>query len=191
MVNWRYGLAQAQPKQLSTGGLTGGMAGRGHKEMPRMNADIPSHASMVPRPDCAALPIGAAHRRSRRVLVLLIAIVALSGADLAATIAHQPIGMIESNPLAQYIIETTQSTSALAAFKMATVLVCVGLLYKLRCCRQGEVAAWTAVVILIALTVWWGVASDHLTRTEAVSQHMLEQAASQTEANRIVALPTP
>lgn len=124
------------------------------------------------------------------MVVLLAAIVALSVADLFATIAHLRIGMIEGNPLAHYIIETTQSMNVLAAFKVGTVFVCVALLYRLRCSRQGEMAAWTAVLILSALTVWWGIASDRLTRAEAVSQHMNEQIALPVESG-MIALPAP
>lgn len=131
-----------------------------------------------------------AGHRQRRVVVLLGAIVALSLADLVATIAHLRIGMVEGNPLAHYIIETTQSMNVLAAFKVGTVLVCVGLLYRLRSSRQGEMAAWTAVIILSALTVWWGIASDRLTRAEAVSQHMNEQVAMPAQGS-MLALPTP
>jgi len=158
--------------------------------MPDMSAQIPTHFSLHPA-GAAVVAMGGASRRARRVVVLLSGIIALSAADLLATIAHLRIGMIEGNPLARYIIETTQSMSALAAFKVATVLVCVGLLYRLRCSMQGEVAAWTAVVILSALSIWWGVASEELTGSDAVSSQLREHAAAATTPAQIVSLPAP
>lgn len=129
-------------------------------------------------------------RRARRVVVLLVAIVALSIADLVATISHLRIGMIEGNPLARFIIETTNSIGALAAFKAATVLVCVVLLFRLRRSRQGEAAAWMAAFILCALTVWWGFASEQLTHSEVIATQ-IEQLAGAGAGSRAIAAPLP
>lgn len=49
-------------------------------------------------------------RRSRRVIVLLAAIIVLSAADLAITLFHlKTMGMMEANPIARFLIEQTSS----------------------------------------------------------------------------------
>jgi hypothetical protein len=136
----------------------------------------------------AATPV--TRRRASRVIVLLGGIVALSAADLVATISHLEIGMIESNPLARLIIESTNSMGALAAFKVATVAVCVAVIYRLRASAQGEAAAWMATLILCALTVWWGVASSELTHPDAISSQMDQVGAAGSRAS-VLAAPSP
>jgi len=99
----------------------------------------------------------ARRRRGRRVVFLLLAILVLSLADLAATIVNlTSIGMDEANPLARAIVLGFGSTWALVAYKLLTLSVCLGLLYRLRWHRQSEAAAWFGVLILCALTVHWG-----------------------------------
>jgi hypothetical protein len=94
--------------------------------------------------------------RSRRVAVLVAGIILLSLADLVITIAYLRANfMFEANPIAAHLIRSTQSPWALAAFKMATVGICVFLLLKLRRYRAGEVAAWCAVGILAVMSVMW------------------------------------
>lgn len=103
--------------------------------------------------------------RERRVLLLLAGVILLSLADLLVTLMHlQSIGMVESNPLAAYLIQATDSPWALAAFKGLTVIVCVALLYKARHHLQGEIASWLAVSILVGVSVMWhyyAEANDH------------------------------
>lgn len=99
--------------------------------------------------------------RSRRVVILLISIVLLSLADLVITIINlRTVGMIEANPIAHYILLTTQSATALASYKLITVLVCITLLYRLRHSIQCEVAAWFCVAILSLLAGYWGIYSN-------------------------------
>lgn len=94
--------------------------------------------------------------RSRRVLVLIGAIIILSTVDLLITLFHlQSIGMAEGNPLAAYLIRTTGSAWALAVFKGFTVVVCATLLYSTRRDIRGEIASWMAVVILVGVLVMW------------------------------------
>ena len=90
------------------------------------------------------------------MIVLLLAVIALSLADLAVTLIHlKTVGLVEANPLAVWIIRTTGSTWAIAAFKCATVGVCVALLYRLRHHIEGEIASWCAVGILVGMCFLW------------------------------------
>jgi hypothetical protein len=94
--------------------------------------------------------------RPRRVLVLLIGIVALSAADLAVTLSHlTTIGMLEANPIAAWLVRTTGSAWVLGLYKASTVAVCVGLLYRLRHHRSGELATWCAMAILVLMCFMW------------------------------------
>lgn len=94
--------------------------------------------------------------RSRRVLVLILGVIALSIADLMVTLTHlRTIGMVEANPIAAYLIRTTGSALSLASFKALTVGICVVLLFHLRTRVQGEVAAWLAVLILAGMSLIW------------------------------------
>ncbi len=103
----------------------------------------------VEMPDCQS-------GRSRRVLMLIGAIIILSMADLLVTLLHlQSIGMVEGNPLAAYLIRTTGSAWALAVFKGLTVAVCATLLYYTRQDIRGEIASWLALVILVGVLVMW------------------------------------
>jgi uncharacterized membrane protein len=103
--------------------------------------------------------------RARRVIVLLAAVVVLSVADLLVTLVHlRTIGMMEANPVAAFLIRVTESPVSLICFKALTVFICVALLYRLRHHAEGEVAAWCAVVILVALAVMW---HDYARRIES------------------------
>lgn len=94
--------------------------------------------------------------RSRRVLLLVAGIIVLSLADLVITIAFlRANSMMEANPIAAYLIRVTQSAWVLAAYKALTVLVCVGLICKVRKHIAGEVAAWCAMAILTVMSVMW------------------------------------
>ena len=89
-------------------------------------------------------------------MVLLLGIIALSIADLVVTITHlKTIGMAEANPIAAYLIRATNSTWILAAYKLATVGISVTLLYLARRHRVGEIATWSALAILVAMSVSW------------------------------------
>jgi hypothetical protein len=94
--------------------------------------------------------------RSRRVLVLIAGIIVLSVVDLIITLTHlKGAGMAEANPLARFVINATGSPISLASFKLLTVLVCVGLLYKVRRTVQAELAAWCALGILACMSAMW------------------------------------
>ena len=114
-----------------------------------------------PGPPVGSTP--AVDRRSRRVIVLLCGILVLSVADLYVTLEHlRTVGMLEANPIAAYLIRTTGSAWVLAAYKMATVGVCLTLLFRLRRHGEGEFAAWCAVVILTALSLMWHTYAEEL-----------------------------
>ena len=118
-------------------------------------------------PRAGAAP--ALRRRGRRVTVLVAGVVVLSVADLVVTLAHlRTVGMLEANPIAEYLIRTTRSPWALAGYKAFTVGVCVALLYRLRRHTAGEVAAWCALGILAAMSVLWHVYSIELESPQAV-----------------------
>jgi hypothetical protein len=94
--------------------------------------------------------------RSRRVILLIVGIVVLSLADLAVTLLHlKSRGMMEANPVAAWIIANTGSGTLLTAYKLLTVAVCVGLLFRLRGHVEGEVGAWCAIVILAVVSFHW------------------------------------
>ena len=85
-----------------------------------------------------------------------VGVLVLSLADLLVTLMHlKSRGLMEANPIAAWIIGHTGSVSVLAAYKAATVAVCVGLLYRLRRHVQGEVAAWCAIMILAVVSFHW------------------------------------
>jgi hypothetical protein len=101
------------------------------------------------------LPEEAIHR-SQRVTWLLAGVVVLSMVDLFLTITYlTTVGMSEGNPIAVWLLSATNSVWPLIVYKLGTVAVCVSLLYMNRYRRQGELASWCAMIILVALSVWW------------------------------------
>ena len=80
----------------------------------------------------------------------------MSLGDLVITlICLRSTGMMEANPIASFLVRSTQSVSVLAAYKTLTVGICVGLLYYLRRHVEGEVAAWCVVAILAVTSLQW------------------------------------
>jgi len=111
--------------------------------------------------------------RSERVIWLLCGVILLSFADLFLTITYlTTVGMSEGNPIAVWLLHATNSVWPLILYKVATVAVCVSLLYFNRYKRQSELASWCALIILVALSVWWNqysryqpylpIAEDHI-----------------------------
>ena len=100
--------------------------------------------------------------RSRRVMVLLIGILVLSAADLAITLVHlKSVGMMEANPIAAYLIRTTDSPWALTVYKVVTVGICISLLFLFRRRAEGEIAAWFGAAVLAAVSIMWHNYSEH------------------------------
>lgn len=93
--------------------------------------------------------------RSRRLGVLIPAIIIMGLADLACTLSYMTtVGMIELNPLARLIAQEGGAPN-LAAFKVCTIVACCGILFRLRRTRQAEIAAWLCVLVMAALMIHW------------------------------------
>lgn len=102
-------------------------------------------------------------RRARRVTLLVLGIIVLSLVDLAITLAYLRANwMMEANPLAAYIIRSTNSPWVLAAFKCCTVGICAALLLHLRRFRSGEIAAWCGIGVLTVMAIMWHAYADHM-----------------------------
>ncbi|MCI0363606.1 MAG: DUF5658 family protein [Phycisphaerales bacterium] len=98
----------------------------------------------------------AVNNRRRRVTVLVLGIIVLSLGDLAITLKFlEARWMIEANPIAAYVIESTQSAWVLVAFKCVTVGICAALLLRLRRHAAGEMAAWFGMAVLVAVLAMW------------------------------------
>ena len=107
--------------------------------------------------------------RSRRVIALLGAVVLLSLGDLLVTLAYlKSVGLMEANPIAAYLIESTQSAWVLACFKGLTVGICATVLFCLRRHREGEIGAWCAAAILVFTAMQWHQYARYADGPEAV-----------------------
>jgi hypothetical protein len=93
--------------------------------------------------------------RRIRVVTLLVAIFAMSMGDLYMTVTYaSQVGMIEMNPLARALMRG-DSHVPIILFKLATVGISTGLLFKVRGTRVGELACWAGLVGLLWLTIRW------------------------------------
>jgi hypothetical protein len=93
--------------------------------------------------------------RTRRVAAMLLLMVVLSLLDLTATLhAMRTTGMFEANPVAAAIARG--SPTALAAYKVASLVFSVTILFALRRSWQAETAAAVSVLVLIGVTLAWG-----------------------------------
>jgi len=94
--------------------------------------------------------------RSERVTWLLGGVIVLSLVDLFLTLTYlTTVGMSEGNPIAVWLLSATNSIWPLIFYKLGTVAICVSLLYVNRFRREGELASWCAMIILVALSIWW------------------------------------
>jgi hypothetical protein len=102
--------------------------------------------------------LGAVRRidpRTRRVVLLLLAIFIMSVGDLLLTLTYlKHLGMAESNPFARLVLDFG-SPGLLIAWKMATVIACTGILLWKSTSRAAEIGAWTGTFILGALMLHW------------------------------------
>lgn len=93
--------------------------------------------------------------RSRRVCLLLAGVLVMSLADLDMTLAYaRSVGLMEENPLARLVM-TYGSAWVLALWKIASVGLCLFILYKARRTRYAEIAAWICFAVLVWLSVRW------------------------------------
>lgn len=98
-----------------------------------------------PRPDA----------RTRRILYLLSIVIVLSLTDLYLTLLFVTQGTFaEANPLARAIMHS-QSVALLVAWKLGSILTCVGILYSVRRTRSAELGAWVCMAVLGWLTWQW------------------------------------
>ncbi len=99
--------------------------------------------------------------RSSRVLMLTLAILTMSIADLHLTLLHlHSAGMIEGNPLARAVMDLNCSW-VLGAWKMMLVGTTCLILCSTRNTRSAEIAAWVSVLIMTWLMLqWWAYADQ-------------------------------
>ncbi len=111
----------------------------------------------------ASANIAGAAARPRRVSWLLAGVLLLSLIDLLVTIAHlRSVGMVEANPIAAFLIRSTNSVWVLSAYKLVTVGICLSLLYRLRRHVEAEMAAWCAIAILTGVLCQWYAFSEEV-----------------------------
>ena len=113
-------------------------------------------------------------QRSERVTWLLGGVIFLSLADLVLTISYlTSVGMSEGNPIALWLLQTTNSVWPLAIYKAMTVAICVTLLYRTRHQRQSELASWCAMLILVTLVIWWNQYSMYQSMLPVAEDHIV------------------
>lgn len=94
--------------------------------------------------------------RPIRVMALLVAIIAISLADLHMTVLFlKNGGMSELNPLARWVI-SLNCEWLLGAWKVLLVSLCCTILYCTRHARAAELGAWVCAIIMVWLAVRWG-----------------------------------
>jgi hypothetical protein len=112
--------------------------------------------------------------RAFRVGLALALTAALSLVDLVLTsymATHG--GMFEVNPIARVLMRELGATWPLAGFKLATLAVATGILYRVRCRWQGELGAWAAAAILVGVLINWGVYLGELGSVDAAEVRRL------------------
>ncbi len=111
----------------------------------------------------ATADVAGAAARTRRVSWLLAGVLLLSLTDLLVTIVHlRSVGMVEANPIAAFLIRSTNSVWVLSAYKLVTVGICLSLLYRLRRHFEAEMAAWCAIAILTGVLCQWYAFSEEI-----------------------------
>ena len=94
--------------------------------------------------------------RALRVSLLLLATVLTGVIDLLLTLNYvTSIGMIELNPLARLLMKY-DGPSGIVLWKLLTLSLAVGILFRARHRRFAEVAAWCCFLVSIALALRWG-----------------------------------
>jgi hypothetical protein len=93
--------------------------------------------------------------RPRRVVFLLAATAFMSFGDLALTLTYATsTGMVETNPIARAVM-LHNSPLFVVIWKLATMVLGLGILWWARRAKAAEVAAWLCFLILMALCVHW------------------------------------
>jgi hypothetical protein len=105
------------------------------------------------RPAPSATPQEAA--RSRRIVLLIVALVLMSIADLICTLTYlTSFGMAEVNPIARAML-AIGGTRQLILYKAFTMTVSCGCIYFVRSKRRAEFGAWVCVAVLFVLMLHW------------------------------------
>lgn len=100
-------------------------------------------------------PAAHLNHRPRRVVLLLAAIALMSVADLIMTVEYaSSVGLFEGNPVARAVM-SYGSTPLLACWKLASVGVCLWILFRTRRTGSGEFGAWVCVAALAWLSFRW------------------------------------
>jgi hypothetical protein len=93
--------------------------------------------------------------RSRRIGLLLVAVLLISLADLDMTLAYATSGgMLEANPIARAVM-SYGSSRILTVWKLLSVGVCVWILFRTRRRFSAEVATWACFAALVWLSFRW------------------------------------
>lgn len=99
--------------------------------------------------------LGEAPPRSRRIGILLVAVLLISLADLDMTLAYASSGgMLEANPIARAVM-SYGSSKVLAAWKLLSLLLCTWILFRARGKVLTEVATWVCFGALVWLSFRW------------------------------------
>lgn len=131
----------------------------------------PAHSADQPSPRALALPVplrtlsgtflsrlhspDPVARRSLRVWLLVLTIIALSLGDLWMTLTYlTSVGMGEANPVARLVM-AYNSPNLLAAWKCASVALACLIFVFARKRLSSEIACWCCVGVLALLTVRW------------------------------------
>lgn len=89
--------------------------------------------------------------------MLLASILLFNLADLSLTVTNlRGIGLAEANPVARAVMRLG-GVEGLIVFKVALVLLGLGILYRLRRDVRAEVCSWVMMAIMAALMVQWRV----------------------------------
>jgi uncharacterized BrkB/YihY/UPF0761 family membrane protein len=93
--------------------------------------------------------------RSLRVTILLLATCLMCLADLALTLTFvTTTGMLEANPLARSVMEHN-SPGLVVVWKLATMVLGLGILYWIRRNKWAEVGSWVCFAVMAALSIHW------------------------------------
>lgn len=114
------------------------------------------------------------NQRSRRVALLLAAAVALSAVDLFATLGYMTTsGMFEANPIVVYLAEQAWAASLITVYKLLTVSIAVGLLFRLRRYLSAELGAWFIALTLTGLCAQWVLYANQAANIDATALNNL------------------
>lgn len=128
-------------------------------DLPASAVDAPLvHAAISAKPlsfRASVAKIFAPEARPRRVVFLLAATALMSLGDLALTLLYTTSsGMVETNPIARAVM-AHNSPLFVVVWKLATMVLGLGILCWARKTKAAEVAAWLCFLILVALCVHW------------------------------------